>query len=209
MVSRVLVAISSCEQYERDGLNSPLRDTWLPEVYKYGWSYLFFHGRGASSREDVVIVDADDAYFDLTTKTKAKIKYALEHNYEYAFMCFPDTYACPERLVKCGYEHHDYYGNVYQHPGGPRYCQGGPGCFLSRKAMEVLNANSSNYPNEDCWIGDVLNAAGIYPVECVGFKNLGPGPLRTNTSITNHLSTQPSGYTGENMRAAHREWLNS
>lgn len=209
MVSKVLVAISSCEQYERDGLNTPMRETWGLDAKNLGWDVVFFHGLGATPREDVVLVNCPDEYYALTDKTKAKIRYALEHGYEYAFMCFPDTYACVDRLLTCGFQAHDYYGNVYQHPGGPRYCQGGPGFFLSRRAMETLNKNPSNYPNEDCWVGDVLNAAGIPPVNCLGFKNLGPGPLRTNTSITNHLSTQPSGYTGENMRAAHREWLNS
>jgi hypothetical protein len=209
MVPRVLVAISSCEQYERDGLNAPPRETWLADAKAKGWDYKFFHGSGATPKEDVEVVNCPDEYYALTDKTKAKIRYALEHGYNFCFMCFPDTYACTERLFTCGFESYDYYGNVYQHPGGPRYCQGGPGFFLSRKAMEIINSSNKSYPNEDTFIGDLLHAAGVAPVECLGFKNLGPDPLRTNNSITNHLSTQPSGYTGENMRAAHRSWLNS
>lgn len=201
---RVLVAISSCEQYERDGLNAPSRETWLS-----GMDYRFFHGQGASPKDDVVLVNCNDEYHALTDKLKLKLRYALENSYDFCFCCFPDTYAVPERLLSCGFESSDYMGNVFCHPGGTPYAQGGPGFFLRRRAMEVLVNDPSSYQNEDCWAGDTLAKHGIYPVDHLGFTNLGPGPLKTNSSITVHLSTQPGGYTGANMRAAHQDWINS
>jgi hypothetical protein len=206
---KVLCAISSCESYETPGLNLPLRETWLSELPKIGWDYRFFHGNGATAKDDVMLVSCDDAYYDLTSKTKAKVRYALDRGYDFIFCCFPDTYACPERLLTCGFDSYDYFGDVFCHPGGNPYCQGGAGYFLSRKAMEIVANSSQNYSNEDCFCGDLLNRPDIRRGDHKGFTYAGPGPLRNNTSVTVHLSTQPCGYTGENMRAAHRDWINS
>lgn len=170
---------------------------------------MFFHGRGATPKDDVVIVNCDDGYFDLTSKTKLKVKLALEKGYDYVFMCFPDTYACAERLLCSGFEQYDYYGDVFCHPGGNPYCQGGPGYFLNRKAMQVIDADPSNYPNEDCWVGNVLCKPYISRGDSKNFAYCGPGPLKTNTIISNHLSTQPGGYKAEAMREEHRRWLSS
>jgi hypothetical protein len=207
---RVLIAISSCQAYEDQGLNDPLRKTWLPEAVKLGMDYKFFHGRGATPKDDVVLVNCDDGYWDLTSKTKLKIKWALDNGYDYVFMCFPDTYACSARLASCDFSRYDYFGCVHQHVGGSPYCQGGPGVFISRKACEVLNRTTSNYANEDCWCGDMLyGKPEIIRGHSADFGYCGPTPLKTNTMITNHLSTQPGGYVGTNMIAAHQEWLNS
>jgi hypothetical protein len=207
---RLLVAISSCQAYENSGLNAPLRETWLKDLTRLGIDYKFFHGRGATPKDDVVLVDCDDGYWDLTSKTKLKIKWSLDNGYDYVFMCFPDTYVCASRLLTSGFEQFDYFGCVHQHPGGSPYCQGGPGYFLSRKACEVLDKKESNYPNEDCWVGDQLhNNYEIHRGDSKAFSYCGPGPLKTNHTITNHLSTQPGGYVGTNVFSEHKLWLES
>lgn len=204
----VLIALSSCQAYEDNGWNQALRETWLPDLQKHGWEYRFFHGRDAKPGKDIVIVDSHDGYFDLTTKTKEKCRWALTQGFNYIFMCFPDTYVCVERLVNCGFREFDYYGRVHQHPGGQPYCQGGPGYFLNREAAQIVRNDPRNYPNEDCYVGDILS--GRVKMGCnEDFKHLGPGPLVTNTSITNHLSTQPNGFSGQVLRLEHRDWLNS
>jgi hypothetical protein len=208
-MSKILVAISSCEFYETSGLNSPMRETWLPEAVKLGMDVKFFHGRGSTPKDDVVVLDVVDELYGLSEKLKFKIRWALEKGYTHVFSCFPDTYACPERLLASGFEKYDYLGNSFQHPGGAPFCQGGPGYMLSRKACEVVAKEHSSYLNDDCWIADVLVKEGICPVHHAGFTAFGPGPLRTNSSITNHLSTQPGGFTGQNMREEHQRWLAS
>ena len=109
-MSKLLIAISSCQSYEDAGLNQPLRDTWLSDAVKQGIDYKFFHGSGSRYKEDVVIVNRNDQYYDLTSKTKEKLHWAMLQGYDYVFACFPDTYACPERLLSCGFENHDYMG---------------------------------------------------------------------------------------------------
>ena len=203
---KVLVAISSCQAYENDGRNQSLRDTWLPELK---WDYKFFHGQGSQRRDDVVNVDCNDAYYDLTSKTKLKCKWGVEHGYDFIFCCFPDMYARPERLELCGFEQHYYFGTTSHNCPGGCYCQGGPGYFLSRRAAELIANCGENYPNEDCFVANILLRAGVKPIHCDGFKYLGPGPLKTNDVITNHLSVQPDGFTVACMHAEHDRWLNS
>src|SRR5579871_1022187 len=206
---KILISISSCEIFEKSGLNDPLRETWLPDAVKLGMDYKFFHGAGSTEKEDVVVLPVDDSLGGLTEKSKAKAKWMVDNGYDYAFSCFPDTYACAIRLYNSDYAKYDYYGRIHQHVGGPPYCQGGPGYFLSRKACERIYQNPTSYLNDDCWIGDVLNVPDIKRGHSDDFTYVGPGPLVGNTSITNHLSTQPGGFTPEGMRAEHQRWLGS
>ena len=205
---RVLIAISSCQSYEDEGLNQPMRETWLPEAVALGMDYRFFYGRNARPRHDVIITDSNDAYYDLTTKYKEKIKWALLQEYDYMFSCLADCYAAAERLVKCGFEKYDYFGNVFCHPKGKPYCQGGPGYFLSRKAMVILDQTASNYPNDDCWTGDALCGQSINVGDSKDFVWMGhiDGPKRGNSYVTAHLSNAKDGYRPELMHKAHREW---
>lgn len=206
---KVLVAISSCQSFEASGLNDPMRETWLTALPQ-GWGYKFFHGRGAQSKHDVVVLDVDDGMGGLTEKAKAKARWAIANEYDYIFSCFPDTYANAERLAATGFENYDYMGNVYKFPNANSYfCQGGPGYFMSRKACVYLVNNTMSYLNDDTFIGDTLNRADILRCDDRRFTMCGPGPLKTNESVTNHLSTQPGGFTGQNMREEHKRWLES
>ncbi len=206
---RILIAISSCESFETSGLNQTLRDTWLPEATKRGIDYKFFHGEGSRAKDDVVVLHVDDGIGGLTDKAKAKLKWAYECGYDFVFSCFPDTYVCCERLLSSGFEKYDYFGRLHQHPDGPPYCQGGPGYFLSRKACEILFKTKSSYLNDDCWIGDVMHNSEICREGSKDFSHMGPGPLKSNTAITNHLSTQPGGFTKDSLAQEHRRWLDS
>lgn len=206
---KVLVSVSSCQYYENSGLNDPMRETWFPEAKSLGIDCVFFHGSGSASKEDVVVLPVEDRLFGLTEKAKAKARWAVEHGYDFVFSCFPDTYANAGRLMLSGFEKHDYLGNVFCHPGGTPFCQGGPGYFLSKKACEAIFSDPTTYLNDDCWVADTLIKSGIKPVHHSGFTAFGPGPLVSNYSVTNHLSTQPGGFTGNNMREEHTRWQES
>ncbi len=205
----ILIGISSCQAFENSGLNKPIRDTWLPDAYGMSIDVLFFHGAGAVETHNTILLPVEDGMGGLTEKAKAKAKWAFDNSYDFMFSCFPDTYVCPGRLLGSDFQHYDYLGREHQHPGGAPYCQGGPGYFLSRKAMRTLFENTTSYLNDDCWVGDVLNRGDIKRGDSKEFSHLGPGPLRTNSTITNHLSTQPGGYVGTNMYEEHRRWLDS
>lgn len=208
-MSKILISISSCESFERNGLNQTLRDTWLPEAVNLGIDYKFFHGRGSTPKSDVVVLPVVDQLYGLTEKAKEKARWAVESGYDFVFSCFPDTYTRPERLLTCGFERFDYIGNVYQFPDSAPFCQGGPGYFLSKKACALIFNNPLNYLNDDCFIGDTLNVGEILRSNHAGFTAFGPGPLRSNSSITNHLSTQPGGHTLSSVPEEHRKWLAS
>lgn len=188
------------------GANNAMRSTWLPAATALGMDYRFFHGIGAQEKNDVVLVNCCDDYYDLTSKTKEKLRWALYQGYDYIFCCFPDTYVSVGRLAQCGFEKADYLGTVYCHPGGNEYCQGGCGYFLSKKAAEIIVNDLRNYPNEDCFVADVLKDSGIPPTHHEGFRYAGPGPLKTNSVVSNHLSTQPGGYTVAAMLREHENW---
>jgi len=205
---KVLVALSSCQAYEDSGLNQPLRDTWLPDL-STGWDYKFFHGRNSQPREDVINISCPDEYFALTDKTKLKLRWALEHDYDYVFACFPDLYARPERLRDCGFGNYPYYGTTAHNCPGRAYCQGGPGYFLSASAAKLVVDSPESYSNEDCFVADIMRQNGIAPQHDDRFRYLGPGPLKTNDIVSNHLSPIPGGYTADVMYGEHRRWLSS
>jgi hypothetical protein len=227
--SEVLVAITSCQLYEDKGWNQPLRDTWLPELRKYNWDYRFFHGRGSTPGKDIVVVDARDDYHGSAEKANEKCKWALKEGYPYIFLCFPDTYVCVDRLAVCGFRDFDYYGKVAQrgigrmldYPLGTPYCEGGPGFFLSRKAMEIFIKEPIGFHNDDCCVGESLykkvtmgnNDNFLYtivldPLSGRYIHNV-EGPLKTNTAITSHLSGRAGGFTGEAVYREHKAWLDS
>lgn len=211
---RILIAISGCDVYERSGFQQPMRETWLKDAVSLGMDYKVFHGRGSVGSSDIVVVDCDDAYFDLTSKTKLKCQWAVDHGYDFVFLCFPDTYACSERLLTCGFEQYDYFGDLLYHANGD-YCQGGQGYWLSKRACEYVAQHPSNYPNEDCYVGDLMRQN---PEMRTGdsrffyYAGLSPtgGPLKTNKVVTCHLSTDaPDGYKPQYMYQKHNLWLAS
>ena len=216
----VLIALSSCERDERLGLNRPARETWLHEAVSLGLDYKFFHGRGASPQGDVIVVDAPDDYPGLTYKTQEKLKWAMTHGYESVFVGFNDTYARPERLLERIALGHDYYGNVYTHPEFGRYCQGGVGYLLNKRAVSAVNSDTDTpyNPSEDAWVGKALLRAGIEPVTTGDFVGTGQywdhhedPPLKTNKVVTCHLSylTTNLRFRPDHMYDVHNRWLRS
>lgn len=206
---RILCALSSCQSFEDSGLNTPLRETWIPDALRLGMDVKFFHGVGATPKNDVVVLNVVDELYGLTEKLKGKCRYAVENSYDFVFSAFPDTYTCPERLLEVMKTHPDYLGNVHQFMNSAPFCQGGPGYIISRKSCEIIANDKNSYLNDDTYGGDVLYVAGIKAVHDLRFTAFGPGPLRINSTITNHLSTQPNGYTAESLYAEHKRWLES
>jgi hypothetical protein len=194
---RVLIAISTCQQYELDGWNQQMRDTWLKKAVSLGMDYKFFIGMADRQLpgRDLAYIGHGDGWGDLTHKTKEKCRYAAMNGYSHVFMCFPDTYALPDRLLACGYEKYDYFGDLLGHANG-EYCQGGCGYFLSAKACIYAMFHPTCYPNEDCWMGDIMRERpDMKKGDHKGFLQVPTVlPAPNNNIISCHLSCLEGGF---------------
>lgn len=97
-------------------------------------------------------------------KVRALVQWAISQRYDYLFKCDVDTYVCVLRLLRSGFEQHDYVGPY-----------GGAGYWLSRRAMDILS--KSEYIaglGEDGWVEASLSAAGIQPFRDARY---GGGPV--------------------------------
>lgn len=208
---KILIAISSCEKFEYN--HQSMRDTWLAEATSLGMDYRFFLERDANTKPDAVVTDSDD--WGMTDRLKAKLKWALSRDYDYVFSCFPDTYARPDRMLRCGFDKYDYFGCVYKHPGpsSTPYCQGGAGYLVSHEVMDIVSKEPFSYLNDDCWLGDVLHGKKIRRGHSVDFRQWDGSPLKDNTIITSHLSHASNSlgvpYTAKFMYDEHQKWLDS
>ena len=147
---KLLVAIISCDAYEKEGLNKPIRETWLPDAVRAGMDYKFFHGTTEKRVEaptrrplrmpkpapdyDIVVLPVLDDYGNIALKAREAHRWAYDHGYDFVFQCFPDTYVCVERLLSCGFEKADYLGSFW--PG--YFAVGGQGHWLSRRACQYI-----------------------------------------------------------------------
>ena len=220
---KLLIAISSCGDFESNGNNQALRDTWLKDAIRLGVPYKFFFGVGQGGPElgdSVILHDVPDDYGHLTYKTRASLRWAHAEGYDFVFRCFPDTYVRVDRLLACGFEQFDYLGDFRGEVAGPpNYASGGPGYWLSRKAFSflidapVLGVWRDEITSwaEDLWTGQVLgrhtDAALTYRDDWGRFVNHGSRywPSRGDTLITSHLSC-PHPYDRAVMYAAHAAW---
>ena len=220
---KLLIAISSCYDFEKNGNNQVLRETWLPDAADY--KFFMGEGQGAETEkladDTIFLPGVDDGYGDLSKKTQHSLRWAHERGYDYVFRCFPDTYCRPERLTASGFETHDYHGDFRGEQCRPdNYPSGGPGYFLSRRAFELLldapieGVHRVSVYAEDLWVGQILNRhrdKGLKYFDDPRFVNHGTraaGPLRHNSLISTHLSC-PDRYNSDRMREKHAEWLAS
>ena len=213
MMPKVLIAFSSGAAYEQN--HQAVRETWITEAVKLGCDYKFFLGKGASEKSDVVVCESADDPGGMADRIKEKAKYTLEHGYDFVFMCYPDTYVVPERLLKSGFEQFDYFGSFGRGTGfnDKPYCHGGAGYFLSRKSCSYLVESECTYPNDDCWVGDTLYSKPIHQKSDKRFcQNLG-SPLACNDIITSHLSDAThhrnanGSYKDWSLYDEHQQWL--
>jgi hypothetical protein len=185
---KCLIAISTCYDFEKNGSNDALRETWLPDVGKFPeLDYRLFVGRGQGAedhllmdelpRDMILLPDVEDDYGHLTYKTRASLRWAHAQNYDFVFRCFPDSYVRVDRLMNCGFTENDYHGdfrgdakvNALEHGRAQNYASGGPGYWLSKRAYSLLvdkpilgvwKDNLTPYV-EDLWTGNWLGRTFI------------------------------------------------
>lgn len=222
---RALIAISTCGDFERNGNNEALRETWLKDLSSYAFvHHKFFFGLGQGGpgpnhHRDSVILPVQDDYGHLTYKTQSSLRWAAARNYDFVFRCFPDTYVKVNRLMGCAFQSFDYYGD-FRSEGNPvnlqqslNYASGGAGYWLSKKAyIRLLDApvlgvwRDDVTPHaEDLWVGNRLGqSAPLLYCDDRRFVNHGSRywPNPSNDAITAHLSC-PECYFKAIMYAAH------
>jgi hypothetical protein len=225
-----LIAILSCVKHAVGGQNQVMRDTWLKNVE----NYKFFMGDGTPVigdnyaieswhnsdwlyykrlyedtdirtyvlREDEVALRIPDSYSHASFKLREACRWALENGYDYIFQCLTDTYVVPERLLESGFEKFDYLGTANDERTA---LGGGPGFWLSKRAMQFLiNAPVTKW-NYDEWTGDVMEANGIKLSHDERYTNLDRDdpPRKSNRVITSHIANCPAVYDTQQMISLH------
>ena len=177
---KILIAIVSCR---RDRTYHQLvRDTWLKDQQV---DYKFFLGVDQPGTdklplaEDEVFLNVSDRYTGIRDKVEKMFDWARPQDYDYVFKCDTDTFVHVPRLLKSGYEQHDW--TAYQ-------CNyGGSGYWLSKKAIEMLSKIKVVHFREDGWVGSTLIQQGLTPFQDYRYhSDTNEGPSPANNFITNH-----------------------
>lgn len=140
-----------------------IRDTWWKDTDLQNLTAKFFYGRPPDNRQakaDEVFLPVDDDYGHLVDKSNAIIRWAYENGFDFVFLCDDDTAVYIDRLldeINIGFDYAGYLNG--------KSCSGGPGYFLSRKAMaEVARNPITSHWAEDVAVSMCMSYAGIEPV---------------------------------------------
>jgi hypothetical protein len=148
-----------------------VRETWFQDTrpFSHHVSARFFYGISDAQRlEDEVGLQVPDDYAHLPNKTQAICQWALQQGFDYVFKCDDDTAVRVDRLVLELLDHPDLDYGGFLHA---EVCTGGPGYFLSRRAMQaVVHAGTPDFWAEDVWVSTVLKRANIYPIMLPGHR---------------------------------------
>ena len=161
-----------CEDIHISGPNpriQAVRETWFKDIEPFAHHVTgkFFYGMGCSDvGADSVVLPVADDYAHLPHKTQAICKWALANGFDYVFKCDDDTAVYVERLVL---ELMQYPGIDYAGYLNGEVCTGGPGYFLSRRAMQaVVQAGTPDFWAEDVWVSTVIGRTNFSRVMLPG-----------------------------------------
>jgi hypothetical protein len=155
-----------CEDIHISGANpriQAVRETWWQDInaFSHHVTGKFFYGAGTSvESDDAVVLQVPDDYEHLPHKTQAICRWALENGFDYLFKCDDDTAVYVERLVlELLLTRFDYAGLEHSN-----VCTGGPGYFLSKRAMQAVVAKGTpDFWAEDVWVGKIMGERNIHP----------------------------------------------
>jgi hypothetical protein len=184
---KILIAVLSCHSlryYEES-----LRYTWEYEVPSEA-DFHFFLGKPDGVRvSDEVILPVEDDFSNLTHKTVAVYRWALEHGYDFVWKFDLDTLVRPQLLLSSGLEAHNWVGGQNSF-----FASGGAGYGLSKLAMEyVVEAGGAPGFEEDVHIARILLGKGLQLHNDERFKFC-PGDVMDDRTITFHLSSVREWY---------------
>lgn len=148
----------------------------------------------------------------LLPKLQAMLRSKYVREADYVFKADTDAYIALDRLL-------EHYGRIRfycdDYVGQPRldftsvYAYGGPGFWMSRKAINILaNApDPTDHDWDDRWVGDVMRDNNIHLQGDHRYSIYTPC-LPANSTITQHL-TGNAPFTPEMMHEAHRRYCDS
>lgn len=203
---RLLIGILSCRRHARRA--KAIRATWLkkPLPSDARAFFLVSQRHAGQAHPDEWLLDCEDTYEETPLKMALFFKAALEKfDFDYLYKCDDDTYVNTAKLLAYDCGGRDYIGHVckgtisrvhhidkvssarfrrpYEGEITQRWCMGGPGYFLSRRAVEIAAQALSTEkarawlaaePWEDKCVGDVLAQAGIRPSDDRSFAQWVP-----------------------------------
>jgi hypothetical protein len=138
-----------------------------------------------SPKEDEIVMHVPDDLVHVSYKARAAWQWAFDHGYDYVFNCFCDTYIDIEKLMRSGFEEHDFIGMTYDENRCP---QGGCGYWLSRRCLQILVAAHVDFWADDGWAGWTLQKSGIYLHNDLRYGMFPTViPTRQNNDITTHM----------------------
>ena len=160
-----------CEDIHISGPNpriQAVRDTWWRDVNVFpNFEAKFFYGEphNRAPLADEIFLDIPDDYGALPQKTQAICKWALENGFDYLYKCDDDTAVYVDGLAQELLQFRfDYAGFTHSN-----VCTGGPGYFLSKRAMHVVaHAGKPDFWAEDVWVSKVLGLRNIQPLHLPG-----------------------------------------
>lgn len=204
----LLTAIKSCHKYA--ARRQAVADTWLPELQT---DFFFLLGLPRLVVTDSLSCNVSDAFTDIAPKIQYACRYALEQNVDFMFVCDDDTYVRPDRLLKSGFEKHDYCGFLRTSGFDATYTQGqfvpyaqGSAYWLSARAMEIVASSKEMQPGviDDGAVGRAL----INKVPFTHDHRYDPGPNVTLDCVPHSTNNLISCHKcpPETMRAVHRPW---
>lgn len=172
-MSKLIIAVKSCERDKLRGDHDLIRSTWGKDARALGVDVKFFVGSSFSKYEsDEVHLKCEDDYNSLPFKTREICKWASGKLIDHVFLCDTDTFLIPRLMPKTGY---DYAGKITKPIGKPfaythvtregqqeihprcfPWASGGYGYFLSRRAATAVAYEYPTSVCEDLWVGQVV-----------------------------------------------------
>ena len=210
---KIIIGIVTYPPDLKNGRIDACRDTWiqewladasLPSGAKRSdlhWAF-FFDNTHKNPAWDEKILDAPTGLMYTSFKTWRLAQWALEHDYDYAFIVPTDCYVCVPRLLVSGFESTEYTGyHAYDEP----HIGGGSGYWLGRRSLQAVASYGPYADYEDRWVGAACRARGIEAVHDPRYWSTEQPWLRG--IITAHLSTgEPAYYEPTWMRQYHKQY---
>ena len=183
---KTLIAVISYQGDSENGNHDLIRQTWGKDII--GADLKFFIGRRSpvfQPQPDEVLVDFQknrtcqhawwESYKDCCVdfwqyEMRDILRWSIEHEYDFTFLCSTDTYLIPKKLMATGFEKHDYSGHFIPRdiPLGAKttddvyghkvylWAPIGLGFFLSKKASQIVLDNEPDFWYSEVHVGQVL-----------------------------------------------------
>jgi hypothetical protein len=202
---KILIAVVTCGADKFRARANAQRATWVKDVgTRADVRYFMAFQAGKVPEQDEVYLDCDDAYPALPYKVRKMLQWALANGYTLVFKTDDDCYVKPDNLLRDLPRGH-YVGHLNDTP--PVWISG-LGYWLSHRAMKI--GAFAEIPKdewaEDRWMGGVMRAAGIRPVDDPEIYPAGVTPCRHAIRPTTKVTCE---FPPDEMLKAHegpRSW---